>query len=198
MECHYPSKPLRSIPRPSPKPTVIPPKVPTLPSHRTRRAISVATEVELVLLAASSRLAIRYTGLIEVAGIIDLVQAGAEMLAWWGLDVFVVGTTFVVAVDVSAHGVEICRGTERDVSSCGLGGMSLVWIRSVGVLQRTLFSVSRQNCYSPISSPLLYTPFSVAIVQHTHVKSHANQLSTAGNSGSEFGAKPYLYRMNNA
>ena len=104
MRCYYPSKPLRSISRPSPKPTVIPPKVPTLPRHRTWRAISVATEVKLILLATPSGLAIRYTGLIEVAGIVDLVETGSEVLARWCLDVFVVSTSFVVAVDVSAHG----------------------------------------------------------------------------------------------
>jgi len=103
MRCYYPSKPIRSVPRPSSKPTVIPPKVPTLPSHRTWRAISVATEVKLVLLAASPRLAIRYTGLVEVTRVVDLVEAGAEVLAGWSLDVFVVGAAFVVTVDVSAH-----------------------------------------------------------------------------------------------
>ena len=53
---------------------------------------------------ASSRLAVRDAGLIEVAWVVDLVQTGAEVLAGLGLDVFVVSTAFVVAVDVSAHG----------------------------------------------------------------------------------------------
>ena len=117
MRCHYPSKPLRSIPRPSPKTTVIPPKVPTLPSHRTRRAISVATEVKLVLLATPSGLAIRDTGLIEAAWVVDLVQTGAKVLARWGLDVFMVSAAFIVAVDVSAHGV----GWGVEVASKDLG-----------------------------------------------------------------------------
>jgi len=84
-----------------------------------------------------------------------------------------------------------------EVASIDLGG-TMIQDRKVNVSQGTLFSVSQEDSDSPILSPLLYTSFSVAIAQHTHVESHMNQQSTAGNSGSEFGAKPYLYCMNNA